>query len=44
MKYFDKLAFDGKFELIEILVVNGIISLDDLSGEAYSLFEAWIQS
>ena len=44
MKIYNQLAFDGKFEELEKLVAKQVISLDDLSEEAFQLFKTWIES
>lgn len=44
MKYYDQLAFDGNFKELEKLVIKQVISLDDLSEEAFQLFKTWIES
>jgi hypothetical protein len=44
MNSYDKMIFDGKFEEIESLIKAKIITLEDLSEEAFQLFKTWIES
>ena len=44
MKYYDKLIFDGDFKEVEKLIVKGVVSLEDLSEEAFLLFKTWFES
>ena len=44
MKYYDRLCFEGDFKEVEKLVMAGVISLDDLSIEAFELFKSWIEN
>jgi hypothetical protein len=43
MNYYDQLIFEEKFKEVEKLIVRGVISLDDLSEEAFELFKTWIE-
>jgi hypothetical protein len=43
MKYYDRLCFEGDLKEVEKLVKAGVISLDDLSIEAFELFKIWIE-
>jgi hypothetical protein len=43
MNYYDQLVFDGKFKEVEKLLRKGVISLEDLSEEAFLLFKTWIE-
>lgn len=43
MNYYDLLVFEKRFKEVEELIVNGVISLEDLSEEAFSLFKTWIE-
>jgi hypothetical protein len=40
---YDQLIYDGKYKEIEALVMTGVISLDDLSEEAFQIFKKWIE-
>ena len=44
MKYYDQLCIDGDYKEVERLVMAGVISLDDLSIEAFELFKFWIEN
>lgn len=43
MKYYDKLVFEGEYKAVECLIINRLISLEDLSEEVYLLFKTWIE-
>lgn len=43
MNYYDQLVFDGKFKEVEKLIVKRVISLDDLSEEAFQKFKEWFE-
>ncbi len=43
MKYYDQLVFEQKFKEVEELIMEGVISLEDLSEEAFHLFKTWIE-
>ena len=43
MNYYDQLVFDEKFKEVEDLIMKGVISLEDLSEEAFQLFKTWIE-
>ena len=43
MNNYDQLVFDEKFKEVEELIMNGVISLEDLSEEAFHLFKTWIE-
>jgi hypothetical protein len=38
------MIFDEKYKEIEMLILNGHLSLDDLSEEAFQIFKKWIES
>lgn len=44
MNYYDQLVFDGKFKEVEKLITKQVISLEDLSPEAFLLFKTWFES
>lgn len=44
MKYYDQLVLEKDFKEVEKLIVKGVISLDDLSEEAFLLFKTWFES
>ena len=44
MTYFDQMVYDGKFKEVEELIVERIISLDDLSELAFLIFKTWAES
>ena len=44
MNYYDQLVFEHKFKEVEELIMKGVISLEDLSEEAFHLFKTWIES
>jgi hypothetical protein len=44
MTYFDQMVYDGKFKEVEELVVERIISLDDLSELAFLIFKTWVET
>ena len=43
MNNYDQLVFDEKFKEVEELIMKGVISLEDLSEEAFQLFKTWIE-
>ena len=43
MTYFDQMVYDGKFKEVEELIVERIISLDDLSELAFLIFKTWAE-
>ncbi len=44
MTYFDQMVYDGKFKEVEELIVERIISLDDLSELAFLIYKTWAES
>jgi hypothetical protein len=38
------MVYDGKFKEVEELIVERIISLDDLSELAFQIFKTWAES
>ncbi len=43
MNNYDQLVFDEKFKEVEELIMKGVISLEDLSEEAFLLFKTWFE-
>ena len=44
MNYYDQLVFENNFKEVEKLILKGVISLNDLSEEAFQKFKEWIES
>ena len=44
MTYFDQMVYDGKFKEVEELIMDRVVSLEDLSELAFLIFKTWAES